>query len=225
MTTDQRRSRSLLAAVPVAALGDVARMTRRRRPRLSFLDPALLARIGDLALLARTVVDGFITVCTDRCGRARRRDFARAPAYQPGDDIRRIDWRLFGRTDRYLHEGVRGRHEHQLHRSCSTSRPRWTTVGWPGGRPAIEADVRAATWRPASRTSRVCSATASVWRRSTRTSSITSRRRPSTSASSCTRSTGSSTPHATPSRRPASRHSSRHCKSCPKHSVGEASSC
>ena len=66
-----------------------------------FLDPALLARIGDLALLARTVVDGFMH------GMHRSRkiglslDFAEHRPYQPGDDIRRIDWRVYGRTDRY----------------------------------------------------------------------------------------------------------------------------
>jgi uncharacterized protein (DUF58 family) len=67
----------------------------------AFLDPALLARIGDLALLARTVVDGFM----HGIHRARRvglsLDFAEHRAYQPGDDIRRIDWRVYGRTDRF----------------------------------------------------------------------------------------------------------------------------
>ena len=65
------------------------------------LDPALLARIGDLPLLARTVVDGFM----HGLHRARRvglsLDFAEHRAYQPGDDIRRIDWRVYGRTDRF----------------------------------------------------------------------------------------------------------------------------
>ena len=66
-----------------------------------FLDPALLARIGDLSLLARHVVDGFM----HGMHRSRRvglsLDFAEHRSYQPGDDIRRIDWRVYGRTDRY----------------------------------------------------------------------------------------------------------------------------
>jgi uncharacterized protein (DUF58 family) len=66
-----------------------------------FLDPALLARIGDLSLLARNVVDGFM----HGLHRSRRvglsLDFAEHRSYQPGDDIRRIDWRVYGRTDRY----------------------------------------------------------------------------------------------------------------------------
>ena len=67
----------------------------------ALLDPAMLARIGDLPLLARTVVDGFM----HGLHRARKvglsLDFAEHRAYQPGDDIRRIDWRVFGRTDRF----------------------------------------------------------------------------------------------------------------------------
>src|SRR6186713_1353224 len=67
----------------------------------TYLDPVLLARIGDLALLARMVVDGFM----HGMHRSRRvglsLDFAEHRAYQPGDDIRRVDWKLYGRTDRF----------------------------------------------------------------------------------------------------------------------------
>lgn len=67
----------------------------------AFLDPALLARITDLALLARTVVDGFMHGLHRSLRRGLSLDFAEHRAYQPGDDIRRIDWRAFGRTDRH----------------------------------------------------------------------------------------------------------------------------
>ena len=66
-----------------------------------FLDPALLARIGDLALLARNVVDGFMHGLHKSRRVGLSLDFAEHRAYQPGDDIRRIDWRVYGRTDRY----------------------------------------------------------------------------------------------------------------------------
>jgi len=76
-------------------------MTAGATAPAAFLDPALLARIGDLSLLARTVVDGFM----HGLHRSRRvglsLDFAEHRAYQPGDDIRRIDWRVYGRTDRF----------------------------------------------------------------------------------------------------------------------------
>lgn len=67
----------------------------------AFLDPALLARISDLALLARTVVDGFMHGLHRSSRHGLSLDFAEHRAYQPGDDIRRIDWRAYGRTDRH----------------------------------------------------------------------------------------------------------------------------
>jgi uncharacterized protein (DUF58 family) len=65
-----------------------------------FLDPAVLARISNLELLARTVVDGFISGLHHAPYLGFSLDFAEHRAYMPGDDIRRIDWRVFGRTDR-----------------------------------------------------------------------------------------------------------------------------
>ena len=67
----------------------------------SFLDPVLLARISDLALLARTVVDGFMHGQHRSMRKGSSTDFAQHRSYQPGDDLRRIDWRLLGRTDRF----------------------------------------------------------------------------------------------------------------------------
>ncbi|MGD8895518.1 MAG: DUF58 domain-containing protein, partial [Acidobacteriota bacterium] len=66
-----------------------------------FLDPKVLARIENLELLARTVVEGFINGLHRSPYLGRSVDFAEHRAYMPGDDIRRIDWRLFARTDRY----------------------------------------------------------------------------------------------------------------------------
>ena len=65
------------------------------------LDPTLLARISDLALLARTVVDGFMHGQHRSMRKGSSSDFAQHRAYQPGDDLRRIDWRVYGRTDRF----------------------------------------------------------------------------------------------------------------------------
>lgn len=67
----------------------------------AFLDPAMLARISDLALLARTVVDGFMHGQHRSLRKGSSSDFAEHRSYQPGDDLRRIDWRVFGRTDRF----------------------------------------------------------------------------------------------------------------------------
>lgn len=71
------------------------------KPANSFLDPIVLARIGNLELVARTVVDGFINGLHRAPYFGLSVDFAEHRAYLPGDDIRRIDWRLFARTDRF----------------------------------------------------------------------------------------------------------------------------
>jgi uncharacterized protein (DUF58 family) len=65
------------------------------------LDPSVLASIGDLELLARTVVDGFLHGRHRSLRTGQSLDFAEHRAYQPGDDLRRVDWRLYGRTDRF----------------------------------------------------------------------------------------------------------------------------
>ena len=70
-------------------------------PGARFLDPAVLTRIGDLEFVARTVVEGFITGLHHSPRFGFSSDFAEHRAYMPGDDIRRIDWRVFGRTDRH----------------------------------------------------------------------------------------------------------------------------
>ena len=70
-----------------------------------FLDPKVLARIDNLDLLARTVVDGFINGLHRSPYLGFSIDFAEHRPYMPGDDIRRIDWRVYGRTDRlYMKE-------------------------------------------------------------------------------------------------------------------------
>jgi uncharacterized protein (DUF58 family) len=73
----------------------------QRIPGTGFIDPKALARIENLELLARTVVDGFINGLHRAPYLGMSLDFAEHRAYYPGDDIRRIDWRLYARTDRY----------------------------------------------------------------------------------------------------------------------------
>jgi uncharacterized protein (DUF58 family) len=66
-----------------------------------FLDPQVLARIENLELLARTVVEGFINGLHRSPYLGHSVDFAEHRPYMPGDDVRRIDWRLYARTDRH----------------------------------------------------------------------------------------------------------------------------
>ena len=70
-------------------------------PGARFVDPVVLARIGNLELVAKSVVDGFINGLHRAPTYGASVDFAEHRGYGPGDDIRRIDWRLYARTDRY----------------------------------------------------------------------------------------------------------------------------
>jgi uncharacterized protein (DUF58 family) len=71
-------------------------------PGTGFIDPRALARIDTLELVARNVVDGFINGLHKSPYLGLSVDFAEHRQYMPGDDIRRIDWRLYARTDRYF---------------------------------------------------------------------------------------------------------------------------
>jgi len=70
-------------------------------PGARFVDPQILARIRNLELLARSVVHGFINGLHRAPYFGASIDFAEHRGYVPGDDIRRVDWKVFARTDRY----------------------------------------------------------------------------------------------------------------------------
>src|SRR5204862_6814580 len=70
-------------------------------PGARFIDPVVLSRIGNLELVARHVVDGFINGMHRSPYFGASVDFAEHRGYVAGDDIRRVDWRLFARTDRF----------------------------------------------------------------------------------------------------------------------------
>jgi uncharacterized protein (DUF58 family) len=64
------------------------------------LDLSLLHDLPNLELRARYVMDGFLTGAHRSPRKGFSVEFAEYRAYQLGDDLRRVDWRLFGRTDR-----------------------------------------------------------------------------------------------------------------------------
>ena len=70
-------------------------------PGSRFIDPAVLAKIGSLEFVARTVVDGVINGSHRSPYFGSSVDFAEHRGYVPGDDIRRVDWRVYARTDKY----------------------------------------------------------------------------------------------------------------------------
>lgn len=70
-------------------------------PGARFIDPVVLSRIGSLELIAKTVVDGLINGTHRSPFFGASVDFAEHRGYVPGDDIRRVDWRVYARTDKY----------------------------------------------------------------------------------------------------------------------------
>ena len=70
-------------------------------PGARFVDPAVLARIGNLEMVAKTVVDGLINGTHRSPFFGASVDFAEHRGYVAGDDIRRVDWRVYARTDKY----------------------------------------------------------------------------------------------------------------------------
>lgn len=65
------------------------------------LSPSTLAQLGGLEFVAREVVEGFLAGLHRSPHRGFSVEFAEHRMYQPGDDLRYIDWRMFGRSDRY----------------------------------------------------------------------------------------------------------------------------
>jgi uncharacterized protein (DUF58 family) len=65
-----------------------------------YLKPEVLARLSRLEMRARMVVEGFISGMHKSPYQGFSVEFAAHREYVPGDDIRHIDWRLFGRGDR-----------------------------------------------------------------------------------------------------------------------------
>lgn len=66
-----------------------------------FIDPKVLATIKDLPLLAKTVVEGFLAGQNQSLRRGAGLEFSQYRSYQPGDDLRQLDWKMFARSDRY----------------------------------------------------------------------------------------------------------------------------
>jgi len=66
-----------------------------------YLQPHVLAKLGDLELRARLVVEGFVSGMHRSPYHGYSVEFAQHKEYVAGDDLRHLDWRVFGRTDRF----------------------------------------------------------------------------------------------------------------------------
>ncbi|TFG50590.1 MAG: DUF58 domain-containing protein [Gemmatimonadales bacterium] len=70
------------------------------RPRFDLLNPREAAQLAGLELLAEGIVEGFLHGLHRSPRRGFSVEFAEHRTYQPGDELRYIDWKLLGRKDR-----------------------------------------------------------------------------------------------------------------------------
>ncbi|HXG65657.1 MAG TPA: DUF58 domain-containing protein [Blastocatellia bacterium] len=80
-----------------------------------FLAPEVLARISSLELVARAVVEGFISGLHRSPHLGFSTDFAEHRQYMPGDDLRHLDWKLLARTDRLYIKKYQADTNSQIH--------------------------------------------------------------------------------------------------------------
>jgi uncharacterized protein (DUF58 family) len=70
-------------------------------PRRPLLDPVALARLGSLRLRVRAIAEGILTGLHRSPHHGQSVEFAEHKEYAPGDEIRHIDWKAFGKFDKY----------------------------------------------------------------------------------------------------------------------------
>jgi len=66
-----------------------------------YLDPRLASQLATMELRARLIVEGFLTGLHRSPFHGFSAEFSEHRAYHPGDDLRHLDWKVLGRTDRY----------------------------------------------------------------------------------------------------------------------------
>jgi uncharacterized protein (DUF58 family) len=75
-------------------------LTGRSHERLDLLDPMEVARLGGIEVLTGGIVEGFLTGLHRSPRRGFSVEFAEHRAYQPGDELRYVDWKVLARNDR-----------------------------------------------------------------------------------------------------------------------------
>lgn len=67
----------------------------------SLLDPKIMMAIKELSLSAKMTVDGMMSGINKSAVKGPGMEFSQYRSYQPGDDLRSLDWKMFARSDRY----------------------------------------------------------------------------------------------------------------------------
>jgi len=76
-------------------------VSEARQNYRKYLQPDVVAKLANMEIVARLVVEGFITGLHKSPFHGFSVEFAEHRQYMPGDEIKHIDWKIFGRTDRY----------------------------------------------------------------------------------------------------------------------------
>jgi uncharacterized protein (DUF58 family) len=79
----------------------VAKPSRRSQSDVPLDDPAALANFGKLEMVARLVVEGYMMGLHKSPFKGASVEFTEHRQYYPGDEIRHIDWRAYGKTGKY----------------------------------------------------------------------------------------------------------------------------
>ena len=66
-----------------------------------YLDPKVLNKVGNLEVKARLIVEGFMSGLHESPYKGSSVEFAEHREYVPGDDLRYLDWKVYGKSDRY----------------------------------------------------------------------------------------------------------------------------
>jgi len=75
-------------------------VTTDKKP-LKYLDPAFISQVSNMEMRARLIVEGFITGLHKSPYHGFSVEFAEHRPYNPGDELRHVDWKVFAKTDRH----------------------------------------------------------------------------------------------------------------------------
>ena len=102
------------------------------RDRLDLLDPSEVARLGGVEVVTEGVVEGFLAGLHRSPRRGFSVEFAEHRMYQPGDELRYVDWKLLGRNDRLYVKQYEEETNLRAMLVCDVS----ASMAWSGG-PAV----------------------------------------------------------------------------------------
>ena len=97
-------------------------------PKRSLLDPEVLARLGTLKLRVRAITEGLLSGLHRSPHHGQSVEFAEHKEYAPGDDVRRIDWKAYGKFDKYYVKQF----EQETNLRCTLVLDASGSMGWKG---------------------------------------------------------------------------------------------